>query len=116
MGIVLTRYAMKKECPSLEENIKIAIDDDIRFYKKTLSRRTAPKGNSLCHGLAGIAIINKIIINRKNLSHYKELLEKDYATYNPNNIIEDKILMTGKLGEYYAHLFLTEKMSLIFYY
>lgn len=102
-GIMLSREAMLIEAPSLPQSIVKIIQSDIKHYHNTELERKENKGYSLCHGITAELILKK---NKEKLT---KLLSENILDIE--NISEDKTIMTGKLGIYYATM-LTECSAL----
>lgn len=98
-GIMLSREAILNETSLLPQKIIEMIKFDINHYHKTDLARKENKGYSLCHGKTAELILNK------NIEELNKLLYKNILDIK--DISEDKMIMTGKLGLYYATM-LTE--------
>nr|WP_255287106.1 lanthionine synthetase LanC family protein [Bacillus cereus] len=93
-GILMTRKAILSESTKLDKKIIEAVNEDIHYYNNTSTKRKGNIHPSLCHGFYG----NFLIENR--LENIKKMTKN--IVFDLENPAEEKSIMTGKLGWYYA--------------
>ncbi|EPN2807633.1 type 2 lanthipeptide synthetase LanM [Serratia marcescens] len=89
-GIYLSRRAILDECPSITQEIRLIIREDIAHYHSSAYLREQNTDQSLCHGIYGNSIIEQ----------KPETFSADFKNYT-----DEKSLMSGKIGAAYANLY-----------